>query len=158
MNNECVLLLSRPLLGSLIVNTLSRGMSICKRLAIDLACVTEAVLFEGDKLATRRANQAYCAQRRPRLSSPFPKNISLFTKPESGVGFTRLIPAKRGGSRSSRNAGWDAVDANVPKDERHVAYGEVVWSWRPDAGVKSCRQSPARRWGQESPVPRESTK
>jgi hypothetical protein len=50
-----------------------------------------------------------------------------------------------------------------------VAYGEVVWSWRPDAGVKSCgdasgptglevyRQSARRRW-QTSPVTGESTK
>jgi hypothetical protein len=50
-----------------------------------------------------------------------------------------------------------------------VADGEVVWSWRPDAGVKSCgdasgptgfemyRQSAGRRW-QESPVTGESTK
>jgi hypothetical protein len=50
-----------------------------------------------------------------------------------------------------------------------VADGEVVWSWRPDAGVKSCgdasgptglemyRQSARRRW-QESPVTGESTK
>src|SRR6202163_2775706 len=49
------------------------------------------------------------------------------------------------------------------------AYGEVVWSWRPDAGVKSCgdasgptglemyRQSARRRW-QESPVTGESAK
>ncbi len=49
------------------------------------------------------------------------------------------------------------------------ADGEVVWSWRPDAGVKSCgdasgptgsemhRQSAKRRW-QESPVTGESTK
>jgi len=28
------------------------------------------------------------------------------------------------------------VDADVPKSERHDAYGEVVWSWRPSAGVK----------------------
>src|ERR1700681_3780419 len=50
-----------------------------------------------------------------------------------------------------------------------VADGEVVWSWRPDAGVKSCgdasgptglemyRQSARRRW-QESPVTGESAK
>ena len=28
------------------------------------------------------------------------------------------------------------MDADVPKDERHVTYGKAVWSWRPDAGVK----------------------
>jgi hypothetical protein len=52
---------------------------------------------------------------------------------------------------------------------RMVADGEVVWSWRPDAGVKSCgdasgltglemyHQSAKRRW-QESPVTGESAK
>jgi hypothetical protein len=44
-----------------------------------------------------------------------------------------------------------------------TAYGEVVWSWRPDAGVKSCgsalesnrariARSSARRWWQQSPA------
>src|SRR5690349_21396023 len=41
----------------------------------------------------------------------------------------------------------------------HITDGEVVWSWRPDAGAKlasgkSCR---GRRW-QESPVTGESSK
>jgi len=35
---------------------------------------------------------------------------------------------KRGGSRSSRNAGRDAVDAEVPITNGTDAYGEVVWS------------------------------
>ena len=37
------------------------------------------------------------------------------------------------------------------------AYGEVVWSWRPDAGVKFRGNFVRRRW-QESPVTGESTK
>jgi hypothetical protein len=37
------------------------------------------------------------------------------------------------------------------------ADGEVVWSWRPDAGVK-CRGFSARRRWQKSPVTGESTK
>jgi hypothetical protein len=28
------------------------------------------------------------------------------------------------------------VDAMLSPDERHLADGEVVWSWRRDAGVK----------------------
>src|ERR1700742_908110 len=41
-------------------------------------------------------------------------------------------------------AGWDAVDAMMSHvllsagRTALVAYGEVVWSWRPDAGVKSA--------------------
>src|SRR3984893_17291726 len=38
---------------------------------------------------------------------------------------------------SSRTLGWDAVDADVPMTNGTEAYGEVVWSRRPDAGVKS---------------------
>jgi hypothetical protein len=38
-----------------------------------------------------------------------------------------------------------------------IADGEVVWSWRPDAGVKLAEQSEKRRW-QKSPVTGESTK
>jgi hypothetical protein len=40
--------------------------------------------------------------------------------------------------------GWDAVDAGgvgrfFAPDEALSAYGEVVWSWRRDAGVKLLR-------------------
>jgi hypothetical protein len=47
-----------------------------------------------------------------------------------------VSPDKRGGSRSSRNARWDAVDAEAPLTNGADADGEVVWFWRPDAGVK----------------------
>jgi hypothetical protein len=39
-----------------------------------------------------------------------------------------VSPDKRGGSRSSRNARWDAVDADVLLTNSTEAYGEVVWS------------------------------
>jgi len=39
-----------------------------------------------------------------------------------------------------------ARETNVP-----VADGKAVWSWRPDAGVKSVKWSTRRRW-QNSPV------
>ena len=52
-----------------------------------------------------------------------------------------VSPDKRGGSRSSRTRGRDAVDAGcatlVARTTNGAdADGEVVWSWRPDAGVK----------------------
>ena len=34
------------------------------------------------------------------------------------------------------NVRWDAVDAEVLLTNGAEAYGEVVWSWHPDAGVK----------------------
>jgi len=41
--------------------------------------------------------------------------------------------------------------------EKASAYGKAVWSWHPDAGAKPARNVTfARRWGQDSPVPRES--
>jgi len=75
-------------------------------------------------------------------------------------GFFRAVPArKRGVSRSSRTLGTECGgrfgDARRAARE---ADGEVVWSWRPDAGVKFSRGNlRGRRW-QESPVAGESTK
>jgi hypothetical protein len=57
----------------------------------------------------------------------------------------------------------DAVDALASgvffaPDENAKAYGEVVWSWRRDAGAKFLRSnSQGRRW-QKSPLTGESTK
>ena len=42
-------------------------------------------------------------------------------------------------------------------DETLAAYGEVVWSWRRDPGVKLAGVSRRRRW-QEGPLTGESTK
>jgi hypothetical protein len=53
----------------------------------------------------------------------------------------RPVLTKRGVSRSSRTLRRDAVDAKVLPTNSTSADGEVVWSWRPDAGVKlaGCR-------------------
>ena len=40
------------------------------------------------------------------------------------------------------DAGRDAVDADAPITNGAEADGEVVWSWRPDAGVKSMEATP----------------
>jgi hypothetical protein len=52
------------------------------------------------------------------------------------------------------------MDAASRQTIVEVTYGEVVWSWRPDAGAKLAKTLPAScgRRGQESPVPGESTK
>jgi len=55
------------------------------------------------------------------------------------------------------NAGRDAVDAAAPLTNGAEADGEVVWSRRPDAGVKFA-DLVRRRWWQTSPVTKESTK
>ena len=80
------------------------------------------------------------------LSSPHPTNNSLLQN--SDLSYKRITPAhERGGSRSSRNAGGDAVDAGGvgaitqsrggSNRERWTsrmtngagAYGKSVWSW-----------------------------
>jgi hypothetical protein len=42
----------------------------------------------------------------------------------------------RGALAIVTNVRWDAVDAMAAKTNAAVAYGEIVWVRRPDAGVK----------------------
>ncbi len=91
------------------------------------------------------------------LSSPFCKNISLLIFSKSLYIPRRLVP-QRGGSRSSRNAGRDAVDADALQDgqRRRGRRSRVVPTprrWCQIGGKLSRR----RRW-QTSPVTGESTK
>jgi hypothetical protein len=74
------------------------------------------------------------------LSSPFRKNILIFRSRKSVYIAYRPVP-QRGGSRSSRNAGRDAMDAVSAQDGRAGADGEVVWSWTPSAGVDGGYQA-----------------
>ena len=59
-----------------------------------------------------------------------PKNQKYFAFVVGQISGLNLpvSPDKRGGSRSSRNARWDAVDVDVPTTNGTEAYGEVVWS------------------------------
>jgi len=45
------------------------------------------------------------------------------------------------------------MDAVVLQDVRRIAYGQAVWSWHPDAGVKFVKMICERRW-QTSPAHR----
>ena len=73
------------------------------------------------------------------LASPFEKNISLRDLVDAALLIPAIPPLSRGAFRD-RHKRWvrDAVDAVVAQDERRQADGEVVWSWRPDAGAKLC--------------------
>ena len=52
----------------------------------------------------------------------------------------------------------DAMDADgAQRRSAPDADGEVVWSWRPDAGVKSAEGNFRKRRWQTSPVTGEST-
>jgi hypothetical protein len=76
-------------------------------------------------------------------------------------GISRAVPARtRGVSRSSRTLGRDAVDAWRDGRSALGADGEVVWFWRPDAGVKFRDNAShcARRRRQQSPVSGKSAK
>ena len=64
---------------------------------------------------------------------------------------------RRGVGRRHCTLGWDAVDAGSVLDEAQSAYGEVVWSWRRDAGVKLVSKS-SRVTVANSPFTGESTK
>ena len=46
------------------------------------------------------------------------------------------------------------MDAVVPQDVRRIAYGQAVWFWLPDAGVKFAEYL-RRRWWLKSPAHQE---
>jgi hypothetical protein len=79
-----------------------------------------------------------------KLSSPSRKNFPLNP---SGKSFVRLVPScpARGALAIVTNVGTGCggrgnVGAHsVAQTNGAEAYGEVVWSWRPDAGVKLRR-------------------
>jgi hypothetical protein len=70
------------------------------------------------------------------LSSPFSKNIPVPFWPKSPAYRSPSCPTE-GRLAIVTNAGQDVMDAGGAFDESaDLADGEVVWSWRPDAGVK----------------------
>src|SRR5439155_16597682 len=88
--------------------------------------------------STRRANHSSDFQN---LSSPGSKNISLHNSVNQNYNSARLAPAR--GAYHDRHDTLDAgcdgrfgVRRFLTPDENAKAYGEVVWSWRRDAGAK----------------------
>src|ERR1700704_3306752 len=71
------------------------------------------------------------------MSSLEIKNISLLPKAKSAAHLGPSRPTQRA-SAVVTDVGRVAVDADVTETNVADAYGEVVWSWRPDAGVKLC--------------------
>ncbi len=87
-------------------------------------------------------------------SSPGAKNILIFRNSKSLVYSRRPVPFE-GRFAVVADPGWEPVDAETPITNGAEADGEVVWSRRPDAGVKFAGgNSCGRRW-QESPVTEE---
>ena len=91
------------------------------------------------------------------LSSPSHKNIPLNPSGKSALP-TRAVSPNEGRLAIVTNVRWDAVDAMARLTSVAFADGEVVWSWRPDAGAKFCGINSAERRWQESPVTGESSK
>jgi len=80
---------------------------------------------EKARQSTRRANHFGFAEV---IVNPRNQKYSAFAVGQISGLNTPVSPDKRGGSRSSRNARWDAMDADVPTTNGIEAYGEVVWS------------------------------
>src|SRR5439155_19467504 len=79
------------------------------------------------------------------VSSPGIKNISLHISVNQNYNCARLAPTR--GAYHDRHdtlgAGCDGrfgVRRFLTPDENAKAYGEVVWSWRRDAGAKLVEQ------------------
>jgi hypothetical protein len=88
------------------------------------------------------------------LSSPLCKNISLHPSGKSSLQIRAIPPHTRGVSRSSRNAGWNAVDAAAFCAQRDRRAGDEPVSDRQHADERCCcvRRSRVvltpRRWRQ----------
>jgi hypothetical protein len=81
------------------------------------------------------------------LSTPSRENIPLRVYPKSNLQFPPSRPTR--GALRDRHGRWarDAMDAHrrarfTCADERRCADGEVVWSWRSDAGAKLVETIP----------------
>jgi hypothetical protein len=69
------------------------------------------------------------------LSSPVCKNIFISFRPKSPAYSTYPVP-QEGRFAIVTDVGRDAVDADALLTNSAEADGEVVWSWRLDAGAK----------------------
>src|SRR5438477_11789322 len=92
------------------------------------------------------------------LSSPEMENISLHNSGNQNYNSARLAPTR--GAYHDRHdtlgAGCDGrfgVRCFLTPDENAKAYGEVVWSWRRDAGAKFLRSTLLRGDGDNKPAP-----
>jgi hypothetical protein len=97
--------------------------------------------------ASQHACHAQIA-RRANLSQP----VGIAVTPKSATDFAPSRLDKRG-VRVVTNVERDAVDAKVLSTNGINADGEVVWSWRPDAGVKLRGKCPRDDGGKRARSP-----
>ena len=88
----------------------------------------------------RRAN--HCAPVSP-FVQPLTKKYFAFSERQISCIF-RAVPFPIRGAFRDRHERWelDAMDALVCETKHTDADGKAVWSWRPDAGVKSLGDDP----------------
>ena len=89
---------------------------------------------------------------------PLNKNIPLHNSGNQNYNLACLAPTR--GAYHDRHDTWGAgcdgrfgVRRFFTPDENAKAYGEVVWSWRRDAGVKFLRSTLLRDDGDNKPAP-----
>src|SRR5216683_5752220 len=86
---------------------------------------------------------------RENLSSPARKNISLPVTPKSVASLRHPASSKRGVRVVTNVEAGCGGRGGVEKTSDAAADGEIVWSWRSDAGAKVVKTLPAshgRRW------------
>jgi len=101
-----------------------------------------------DACASPRNDKPLCDAKVHASSADFARRANLSRSaaidltPKSVASLACLVPEKRGGSRSSRTLGTGCDGrgsvrrANSARTNDVAADGEVVWSWRSDAGAK----------------------
>ena len=112
------------------------------------------------KTESQGFQNAVCIKKAFRTPKPFrashpdaaPETCSpLLTRPRSSLMFPFCSsPESRGGSRSSRTRAGMRWTLGCRSTSGMLAYGEIVWSWRPKALASSSRATPkvarGRRW------------
>jgi hypothetical protein len=93
----------------------------------------------------RRARKADFARRFSRFESSAHRDEDFASVFQKHMLYCVHPAHKRDASRSSRVSVRDAVDAAVSQDVRHTAFGQVVWSRSPDAGIKLIEMIDQRR-------------
>jgi hypothetical protein len=96
--------------------------------SIGIDCPPDAVLSE-----------QYCSHGRQLVLISDFQNFLLTPNPNQH--YSDLVPLLRGALRNVTDAERDAVDAAARLTGEPDADGKIVWSWRPDAGVKVAERS-----------------
>ena len=87
------------------------------------------------------------------VASPARKNIRFTFLKIGNISIAVSRPPEGRIAIVTTRGARDAMDAAVSKAKGSAAYGEVVWSWRRDAGAKLVRSKLLRGDGDNKPAP-----